>query len=136
MAGYKKSLCEAFLKNDPNYLMRAFSDPQFPEYVKNREERAKFMLTLYSGFKDRGEGACGRFTFSNLLWQASCNMLFGNRSFENKLDEIAQDIMFAVKSKESKDASLCGSIKNKTIKDVCYDKSVKDLNAILDKVWH
>jgi hypothetical protein len=136
LPGYKKSLCEAILSGNVSAMERVYSDPEFPEFVNRKKEAAEKVINIYYGFKNKSEADCGHFTSDNLLLSASCNMLFGNQGFTNKLDAISQDIYYALQAKESNEPRLCSKISNGAIRKACNDNSVKDLNGILDAVWH
>lgn len=136
LSGYRRTMCEALLGKDVNRLIKAFSDPQYPEYVTNKKDDAEELINIYYGFKNNSESACDRFTTKNLLMKASCNMLFGNQNFEKNLDEISQDIIYAINAKKSGSTQPCTNIKNKSIKDACYDDAVRDLDGILNAIWH
>jgi hypothetical protein len=139
ITGYKKTMCEALRSRNTNLMVAAMSDTQYPFYVKNKVDAAEFSMNLYYGFKNRSETSCNKFTSSNLLRMASCNMLFGNQSFEKRLDSLTQDIYYAIESKTSCNTDTCtkscNSINNPLIKEACEDDSIKGLNGIIRKIW-
>ena len=138
LSGYKRTMCEALKTRNTQLTMEDYSDLQFPVYKEESKDDAEFFINIYYGFKNKSESACNKFTTQNLLRGASCNMLFGDQRFQEELRSISQDIFYAVKSKESCStcAKSCSNIKNRSIKNVCEDDSIKDLGDILNVVWH
>lgn len=139
VSGYKKTMCEALKSRNLAQMTEAYSDLQFPTFSRDRKRDAEFFMNLYYGFKNNSEQACDNFTTHDLLKRASCNMLFGNSSFERQLNGIIKDIFYAAKSKGSCSGScknLCTNINNPYIRQVCNDESIKTLDNIFGAVWH
>lgn len=135
LTGFEKTMCNALLSRDTNLMIKAFSDPEFPGYLVNKKDSAEAFVNIYYGFKEGKEEACSRFTSENQLLKASCNMLFGNRSYESKINAIVDDIFYAAKAKKTKKKDWCSKIRNSQIADVCNDDSVADLNRVFEIVW-
>jgi hypothetical protein len=130
LAGWKKLACQAIDKENAAMLKKAYSAPDFPEYMQNKDSMAQFGINLYAGFKTNSEAACNKFSKNvSLLRRASCNMIFGNQSFLNSLEGISEDIAEAVIAKEQRNKDRCNRISDPSIKSACMDDDV------LNKVW-
>lgn len=136
LSGYKKTMCEALQTRNTQLMIEAYSDLQFPAYKHDKKSDAEFFINIYYGFKNKGERDCDKFTTTNLLAKASCNMIFGNQGFEKKLDGISQDIIYTLDAKESGVGKSCDNVKDESIKTACQDNSVRDLNDILRLIWN
>lgn len=135
LSGYKKGMCEAMLARDTKLMVKTAADPDFEVFLEDKLTWAETSLNLYYGFKTNAEDVCNKFTTNNLLRRGACNMLFGNRTLEYRVNEIAQDIFYAAKAKKKHDKDLCSKIRNKAITDVCRDDNVSDHNEIFKEVW-
>lgn len=104
LSSYKNPFCQGILNSNKNLIVKAFSNPGFPNYIEQKQDHAVDILRIYSGFKYQNEGACNKFniTISNsLVDTATCDMLFGKQSFERKIDDIAKDLMYVLQAKDT-----------------------------------
>ena len=135
LEGYKKLMCQGILSKDIEALAKAFSDPEFPQFIENKNIGAKMFMNLYYGFKYKNASGCSEYDSDNLLAPASCNMLFGDGNFESRLYSISQDIAYAAAAKTAKDKKGCSRVSNSAVRKACDDDSIADLNGIINIVW-
>ena len=135
-SGYKQMICQGLVDNNLGLVVRAFTDSDFPEYVRNPTRYAKDFLAFYHGFKDKSESACLATVDPDLRTKAACNMLFGSHNFEKNFQDISRDVLSAVKAKARNNSSLCSSILDDSVKNACYNKAIHDKKGILDEIWY
>jgi len=133
MSGWKKDLCNGFMREDSDLLAKATTSSGFrmeTGKTLNKKEAEESLLAIYLGYKYYSILPCERFLKDDLLSERlACDVLFS--SMESKLfEELTRDMALFNISKDTGDSEICALIKNKKVRNKCLDKKVKSLGDI------
>lgn len=136
LVGWKRDMCQAFLKEDFVLLEQVKNSQDFKEFLRlNKAKRweKEDLLTVFAYFFGikyfRSKMACEKYGQQlPLPKKLICEVIFSTNDVDEILDKIALDIALFTVAKKYNNLKYCDRIKDSDIKERCRDKAIT-------KIW-